>query len=88
MCDIKTFSEILAPFGASCAGAIGDEFLLKDDDARSQRAKLVDKYRDDLGLERLKLSAQYPNLNPIELLYHYLGKQVTGCLKLFSEVDK
>ncbi|GFV06521.1 transposable element Tcb2 transposase [Trichonephila clavipes] len=46
--------EILDPYARPYAGAIGNDFILMDDNARPPRAVIVEGYLKDLGLERIE----------------------------------
>ncbi|GBL72867.1 hypothetical protein AVEN_128063-1 [Araneus ventricosus] len=56
----------------------GEEFILMGDNARPQRAKLVEEYLEDQGLERMDWPTQSLDLNPIKRLRDYLGSQVAA----------
>ncbi|GFU89598.1 uncharacterized protein TNCV_4599111 [Trichonephila clavipes] len=47
-----------------------------DDNTRPHRAAIVEEYLEGLGLERMKLPARSPDLNPIENLWDCLGRQL------------
>ena len=73
---VRYRDEILDQYVRPYAGAIGKDFLLMDDNARPHRAFVVDEYLEDIGLERIEWPARSPDLNPIEHMWDYLGRQV------------
>ena len=58
--------DILDAYVRPYAGAIGDAFLLQDDNARPHRARIVDDYLQQETIILMKCPAQSPDLNPIE----------------------
>ncbi|GFW90266.1 transposable element Tcb2 transposase [Trichonephila clavipes] len=46
--------EILDPYVRPYAAAIGNDFILMDDNARPHRARIVEEYLEDHGLERME----------------------------------
>ncbi|GFX98007.1 transposable element Tcb2 transposase [Trichonephila clavipes] len=70
--------EILDPYVRPYAAAIGNDFILMDDNARPHRARIFEEYLEDDGLERMEWPARFPDLNPIEHLWVYLGREVAA----------
>ncbi|GFT35159.1 transposable element Tc3 transposase [Trichonephila clavipes] len=70
--------EILDPYVRPYAAAIGNDFILMDDNARPHRARIVEEYLEDHGLERMEWTARSPDLHPIEHLWDYLRREVAA----------
>lgn len=58
--------EILDAHVRLYAGAIGENFVLMDDNARPHTANVVQQYLRAQGIERMDWPARSPDLNPIE----------------------
>jgi hypothetical protein len=50
------------------AGAVGDQFILMDDNARPHRARVVQDFLEMESIERMDWPARSHDLNPIELM--------------------
>ncbi|GFX47101.1 transposable element Tcb2 transposase [Trichonephila clavipes] len=70
--------EILRPIVVLYAAAIGDNFILIDDNSRSHRANLVEDSLLEEGIVRMEWPACSPDMNPIEHVWDALGRQVAG----------
>ncbi|GFT75936.1 transposable element Tcb1 transposase [Trichonephila clavipes] len=55
-------------------GAMGDEFLFMNDNARQHRANIVDDCLQSEDINRMDWSAYSPDLNPIEYVGDMLGR--------------
>ncbi|GFY29303.1 transposable element Tcb2 transposase [Trichonephila clavipes] len=58
--------EILRPIVVPYAAAIGDDFILMDDNCRPHRANLVEDSLFEEGIVRMEWPACSPDMNPIE----------------------
>ncbi|GFW37341.1 transposable element Tcb2 transposase [Trichonephila clavipes] len=70
--------EILRPIVVPYAAAIGDDFILMDDNCRPHRANLGEDSLFEEEIVRMELPACSPDMNPIEHVWDALGRRVAG----------
>ncbi|GFV28557.1 transposable element Tcb2 transposase [Trichonephila clavipes] len=58
--------EILRSIAVPYAAAIGDDFILMDDNCRPPRANLVEDFLFEEGIVRMEWPACFPDMDPIE----------------------
>ncbi|GFX97872.1 transposable element Tcb2 transposase [Trichonephila clavipes] len=69
---------ILRPIVVSYAAAIGDDFLLMDDNSRPHRVYLAEVSFFVEGIVRIEWPAFSPDMNPIEHVLEAVGRRVAG----------
>ncbi|GFW63205.1 transposable element Tcb2 transposase [Trichonephila clavipes] len=70
--------EILRPIVVLYAAAIGDDFILMDDNFRPLHANLVEDFLFEEGIVRMEWPACSPDMIPIEHVWNALGIRVAG----------
>ncbi|GFU47306.1 transposable element Tcb1 transposase [Trichonephila clavipes] len=74
----RYIDEVLLPHVRLFRGAVGDKFVFMDDNATCHRTLAVQDCLDSEGIKRLVWLPRSPDLNPIENVFHALGRQVAG----------
>ncbi|GFY04425.1 transposable element Tcb2 transposase [Trichonephila clavipes] len=70
--------EILRPVVVPYAAAIGDDFILMDENCRPHRANLVEDFLFEEGIVRMEWPACFPDMDPIEHVWDAPGRRVAG----------
>ncbi|GFV71591.1 transposable element Tcb2 transposase [Trichonephila clavipes] len=72
--DLEPFLENAVPYAA----AIGDDFILLDDNCRPPHANLVEDFLFEEGIVRMEWPACFPDIDPIDHVKDALGRRVAG----------
>ena len=70
--------EILDVYVRPYAGAVGENFILMDDNARAHRARITDQYLEQATIVHTEWPARSPDLNPIEHAWDMLQTAVSS----------
>ncbi|GFY34376.1 transposable element Tcb2 transposase [Trichonephila clavipes] len=70
--------KILRPIVVPYDAAIGDDFILMDDNCRPDRANLVEDFLFEEGIVRMEWPACSTDMNTIEYVWDALGRRVAG----------
>ncbi|GBM43825.1 hypothetical protein AVEN_166223-1 [Araneus ventricosus] len=70
--------DILDAYVRPYAGAIVDDFLLQDDNARPRRARILDDYLQQQTIQRMEWPPLSPDLNPFDHVWDALERRIAA----------
>ena len=73
---LRYVNEILDVYVCPYAGAVGEKFILMDDNACAHRARITDQYLEQATIVHMEWLARSPDLNPIEHAWDMLQTAV------------
>ena len=65
---LRYVNEILDAYVRPYAGAVGENFILMDENARAHTARITDQYLEQATIARMEWPSRSPDLHPIEQL--------------------
>ena len=77
---LRYVNDILDVYVRPYAGAVGENFILMDDNARGHRARVTDQYLEQATIVRMEWPARSRDLSPIEHAWDMLQTAVSSRL--------
>ncbi|GFX07088.1 transposable element Tc3 transposase [Trichonephila clavipes] len=74
----RYIDEVLEPYVQLFRGAVGPDFIFRDDNAPCHRAVLIDDFLETENIQRMPWPANSPYLNLIEHVRDVLGRQIVA----------
>ncbi|GFU63906.1 transposable element Tcb2 transposase [Trichonephila clavipes] len=76
--ETRYCNEILLPYVRLLRGAMGLQFLFMDDNAPCHRTVAAEQLLECEDIERMDWPARFPDLNPIEHVWDFLGRRLAA----------